>query len=143
MSEGTLFRASREIISALEAKGIKYTTRTAEKMSTVRVAYSGENFSSLEISFISTDDDNDVAVRAWAYIPSVPKAKRPQVQEVVNAMNAKFRYVKFVLDEEDVNMEFDFPVRVTNVGDIATEIISRFTNIADEAYPEFMKAMWA
>ena len=144
MSDGKVFKATREIAAKLDSEEIKYSILTGNDSSTVQVKYSGDNFSTLEILFISRDDDNDVAVRAWGFVSGIAKEKRDKMIGVVNAMNDRFRYVKFVLDDDDdLNLTYDIPMTVTNVGEVAREIISRFVNIADEAYPEFMKALWA
>jgi len=144
MSDGKVFKATREIAAKLDSEEIKYSILTGNDSSTVQVKYSGDNFSTLEILFISRDDDNDVAVRAWGFVSGISKEKRDKMIGVANAMNDRFRYVKFVLDnDDDLNITYDIPMSTTNVGEVAREIISRFVNIADEAYPEFMKALWA
>lgn len=144
MSDGTVFKATRAIAAAFDKEGIKYNVSTGNGSSTVQVKYSGDNFNSLEILFISKDDDNDVAVRSWAFVSGVSQEKRGKILETVNAMNDKFRYVKFTLDkDQDVNIEYDIPISTTEVGALASEICHRMVSIADDAYPEFMKAMWA
>ena len=51
--------------------------------------------------------------------------------------------MRFTLDSDgDINMEYDFPVSITEIGEPAYEIAVRFTQVLDEAYPELMKAMW-
>ena len=144
MSEGKVFRATKEVAAALDQKEIKYNILTLKESSAVQVKYSGDNFSTLEILFISSDDDSDVKVRVFGFVSGVPKDKRGAVLETINAMNDKFRYVKFTLDsDDDLNISYDVPVSEKEVGSIACEMVARFVNIADEAYPEFMKAIWS
>ena len=62
----------------------------------------------------------------------------------INQQNAKFRFVKFVIDTNDhtVQAEADVAFRSHDVGDICLEYVSRCINICDDAYPELMKALW-
>lgn len=143
MSDGKVFRATREIAEALEKEEIKYSILTGNDSSTVKVSYSGDNFSSLEILFISKDDDSDVAVRAWGFVSGIPDAKRGEILEAMNELNNK-RYVKYVLDSDgDLNLSYDIPISIEEVGATACEMVARFVNSADEAYPKFMKIIWS
>ena len=113
-----------------------------EKSSNVWLQFGIKNGGSYRIRFISSDDDNDVSVRAYAIV-SVDSAKRSKVLEAINTVNDKYRYAKFVIDEDnDINVEYDFPVRSNNVEKCASEILSRFVNIIDEAYPVIMRAVF-
>ena len=62
----------------------------------------------------------------------------------INQQNARFRFVKFVIDTNDhtVQAEADVAFRSHDVGDICLEYVSRCINICDDAYPELMKALW-
>ncbi len=113
-----------------------------EKTSNVWLQFGIKNGGSYRVRFISSDDDNDVSVRAYAIV-SVDSAKRSKVLEAINTVNDKYRYAKFVIDEDnDINVEYDFPVRSNNVEKCASEILSRFVNIIDEAYPVIMRAVF-
>lgn len=139
-----MFKATKEIAAYLEAKGIKYTVEETDKVSYVDVKYSCDNAPSITVTFFSSDDDNDVAVRAVRLVKGVPANKTAAVLKVINDLHARFRYAKFVLDKDnDVNMEYDIPLRTTNVGAVAKEICSRMVDIGDDAYPELMKAIWS
>ena len=113
-----------------------------EKSSNVWLQFGIKNGGSYRIRFISSDDDNDVSVRAYAIV-SVDSAKRSKVLEAVNSLNNEYRYVRFVIDEDnDINVEYDFPVRADNVEECAMEMISRFVDIIDEAYPTIMRVIF-
>ena len=143
MSDGKVFKATREIAAKLDSEEIKYSILTGNDSSTVQVKYSGDNFSTLEILFISRDDDNDVSVRV-IHICKVPDNKLAPMILAVNECNNKFRYVKFVMDKDrDINLEYDMPLKNNDVGEIAVELLIRIMKIMDEAYPIFMKAMYA
>ena len=68
---------------------------------------------------------------------------RPRVLKACNAVNRKFRYVKFVLDDDgDVNVEYDCPVSGSNPATSAREMVIRFADIVDQAYPDLMRAIY-
>jgi len=136
--------ATKAIAEALDAAEIKYRITEPGEGSTLIVGFKAENVSSIEIKFISLDDDNDVAVRLFSLV-KVPENKTAQVLTCLNELNGKFRYVNFYIDSDnDVTISYDFPVRTTadNVGAIGVEMTHRFVKIADEAYPMIMKAIW-
>lgn len=138
-----MFKATKEIAAYLEEKGIKYDVNGNEKLSFVKVRYKCDNLAGIEVVFLSSDDDNDVSVRVMRLV-KVPENKRTAVLKVINDLHCRFRYVNFVLDKDgDVRMDYDMPLRTSNVGAVAKEICSRMVNIGDKVYPELMKAIWS
>lgn len=139
-----MFQATTWIAAAFDAKGWKYeTSENPGKSSRLVTRWNGENIQTVELAYISTDDDNDVAVRCFR-IAQVPQNKMENVRKVLNELNNKYRYVKFVVDDEqDVNCEYDLPIATEAVGACCTEMCIRMVQIIDEAYPEIMKALWA
>ena len=139
-----MFKATKEIATYLEAKGIKYTVEENDKISYVEVKYSCDNAPSITVTFFSGDDDNDVSARVVRLVRGVPENKTAAVLKVINELHRRFRYAKFVLDKDnDVNMEYDLPLRTADVGAAAKEICSRLVDIGDKAYPDLMKAIWS
>jgi len=138
-----MFKATRAIYDALKTRdNLKVFTEENERSSEVWLQFTVDNGSPYRIKFISTDDDNDVAVRVFALI-QVKEEKKPQVINVLNELNAKFRYAKFCCDSDgDVNIEYDYPVSASNPSESAHEILIRFVKIIDEAYPSLMRALW-
>ncbi len=138
-----MFQATKQIAAAFDEKDLKYTTSESEKSSRVVAKFNGDNAKHIEVRFISTDDDNDVAVRCFQIV-SANADKAAKMKDAINELNNKYRYIKFIIDEDyDVNAEYDLPVRSENVGPMCVEIFIRFMNIIDEAYPKLMQAMWA
>jgi hypothetical protein len=139
-----LFQATKQIAEAFERNGLKYAAEVKDEETTyVETGFNTKHGGTMKILFLSHDDDSDVAVRAFAVISGVPDEKRAAVLEVVNACNDDYRFAKFILDEDgDVNMEYDFTVNASEVGESACEIAARFVQILDEAYPRFMKTIW-
>ncbi|MBE7002681.1 MAG: YbjN domain-containing protein [Ruminococcaceae bacterium] len=138
-----LFRATTEIADVFEKEDLKFDISDMDDSSLVEARFNTKKAGSLRILFISHDDDSDVAIRAFKVVTGVPDEKRAALLEAVNSCNDQYRFAKFILDEDgDINMEYDLPVETNDVGEIALEIAIRFVQIADEAYPTMMKALW-
>ena len=138
-----MFAATKRIYNALKAKeGLKVFTGENEKSSEVWLQFPVKNGGNYRIKFISTDNDNDVAVRVFGLL-RVDDTQKAKILEALNALNVKYRYVKFCCDNDgDVNIEYDYPVRSENPENSAEEIVIRFVKIIDDAYPQLMHALW-
>ena len=139
-----MFAATKRIYNALKAKeGLKVFTEENEKSSEVWLQFPVKSGGNYRIKFISTDDDNDVAVRVFGLL-RVDDTQKAKILETLNALNVKYRYVKFCCDNDgDVNIEYDYPVRSENPENSAEEIVIRFVKIIDVAYPQLMHALWS
>jgi len=109
----------------------------------VRVGWKLNN-TSISILFFFSDDCEDVAIRGGEFV-NIPKDKIDNIYKVVNACNNKFRWVKFTLDEEstEVRVEADAVIQLDSCAEECFELMVRMSNIVDDAYPDFMKALWA
>jgi len=137
-----IYAATQEIDAAFKAKGLKCRIVETQSTSAVEAGFNGDN-TSASVKFISTDNDNDVAVRLFSFV-KVPDNKRTAVLETLNSLQRQYRYVGFALDNDnEVVISYDFPIRTTNAGEVAVEMFMRVWDIADKAYPELMKAIWA
>ena len=138
-----MFQATQEIYCELQqVDGFKVFTDEHEKTSDVWLQFSVKNGSSYRIRFISKDDDNDVSVRVFGLV-RVETEEKPRILAALNELNVKYRFVKFCCDNDgDVNVEYDYPVKAVNPAASAKEMVIRFTQIIDEAYPVLMRALW-
>ena len=139
-----MFQASKAICNVLKKQhDLKVFTEDSDDSSEAWLSFRINNGPSYKIRFISRDNDNDVAVRVFALM-SADEANRSKLLPVINELNAKYRYVKFVCDSDgDLNVEYDFPVTGSSPAESAGEIVARFVRIIDESYPVLMRAMWA
>lgn len=138
-----MFRATEEIYDAFRADNLHCNKGLNGESSYVSAGISTKlvNF---KVLFISTDDDSDVAMRVYNFI-RFDETKLSAVIAAVNSLNAKFRYIKFIVDTDDnsITISWDFPVRCNNIGDTAVEMTIRLMRMADEAYSELMRTIWA
>lgn len=137
-----IHQATQAIYEALSRTKLKVFTEEVGEASQVWLQFGIDNGGSYRIRFISSDEDNDVSIRVYSLI-SLKGDQRVRILPALNFINNKYRFVKFVCDKDgDVNVEYDYPVRTINPAASAEEMIRRFVNIIDEAYPVLMKAMW-
>lgn len=140
-----MYKATKLIAQAMDDAGLKYRADENEKNSYIIAGFGVDNGPDVRVQFISTDNDNDVAIRLFGLVGIKDEAKKVAVCTVLNQLNAKYRYLKFVLDKDgDVNVEYDLALRTSDekVGPICCEVFIRMMKIIDEAYPMIMRAMW-
>ena len=139
-----MFQATELVYEALLRKDIKCRIREAGGMSMVEVTLSGRNFARASIYYISNTEGNDVAVRT-APLVKFPSERLEKLYAACNAINRKYRHVKFVIDPDKcaVNLEIDIPSRCANVGEVAEEMLIRAVSVLDAVYPKLMQATWA
>ena len=139
-----MFQATELVYEALLRKDIKCRIREAGGMSLVEAAFNGKNFPSATFYFISNSEGNDVAIRA-ANLVKFPPERLEKLYAACNAINRKYRHVKFVIDPDKcaVNLEIDIPSRCANVGEVAEEMLIRAVSVLDAVYPKLMQATWA
>jgi len=139
-----MYQATQSIYNELRKDAnLKVFIDETDTSSNVWLQFGIKNGGNYRIRFISKDDDNDVAVRVFSLV-EVDESKQAKVLPIINQLNSKYRFVKFVLDSDgDINLEYDYLVRCPNPAVSAREIVIRIVKIVDEAYPELMRAMWA
>ncbi|MBR5095031.1 MAG: YbjN domain-containing protein [Oscillospiraceae bacterium] len=139
-----IYKATNLIATEFRNNGLKFATRELQNFSFLEAGFNGKNCS-VTLRFISTDNDNDVKVLSEDFV-KFPEGARERGFRLLNAMNRKYKYVKFTMDEKDggVSAQFDFPLRLADaqVGPVAVEIALRFAKIVDDSYPEFMQGIW-
>jgi len=111
----------------------------------MRVGISGlSNKGRMDVFLIFDPNDRTVGLRSHDYC-AFSESKKPAMYEICSKMNEEFRWVKFYVDERDctVTLGDDAVVQVDSCGEELLELVSRMCNIADDAYPNFMKAIWA
>ncbi|MDD7367892.1 MAG: YbjN domain-containing protein [Clostridiales bacterium] len=140
-----MYQATMEIIQEFDSANIKYDAVDNQdaNYSYVAASFKSKANTVVSIKFISNDDDGDAEVRAFS-LAHIPDERLAGALKLVNELNRRFRYVKFVIGEDnDVNAEYDLPLRNANIGPCATEMFIRCMKIIDVALPELMHLIWA
>jgi len=127
----------------LTAKGIKHSVE-GDDQEVISTGFGGmDNMDSIKILVIYGDDNEDLGIRVFSLL-KFPEAKKDRMYEVCSKMNHQFRWARFYVDEDDckITMAIDAVIDEESSGRITYELIHRTAGIADDAYPEFMKALW-
>ncbi len=139
-----IHNATQIIENAFAAKELKYQVEEIGPISMVICGFSGENCT-VRVNLISTDEDCDVKLLSMP-ITRFPKARMSEGYELMNELNSKFRFVKWVIDKDgDIHLEYDIPSSTPAVilGEVVFEVFLRMVKIADDAYPTIMKQIWS
>ena len=139
-----MFKMTKAIYAALKQnEDLKVFTEEDENSSHVWLQFGIKNGGTYKILFISSDNDNDVSVRVFSLL-SVEEEQQAKVLLAINMLNSKYRFVKFVLDDDgDVNLEYDYLVHDPDPAASAEEILYRIVNLVDDVYPVLMRAIFA
>lgn len=137
-----IYKATQAIADAFARHDLKCGIAEEEGRSVIKTGFNGDN-GSYNMLFISRDDDNDVAFRMFNYV-QFPERVLADMISIAADMNKKFRYLRFCVDVEglSIDLEYDFPMSTDDPGETAVEMARRSVHIADEAYPEIMRAIY-
>lgn len=135
-----IMQATKTIEEAFKAQNWSYNVdeHPSGNSSAVITGFDLKCGANIQIFLISAAD-NDLAVRVFQFLP-IPAGKEHAAIHLCNDMNCKFRFAKFVVSDSNVGIQMDMPVEAKEVGPVATELLYRLLDIADNAYPEFQKA---
>ena len=139
-----MFKATKLIAEAFDAKGLKYNTKENGELSLINVSMNNKSGSDEQYYFVSDDEKNDILIRSGT-IARIPAEKTDAALELVNSFNTRFRFVRFYLDKDnDVIAQVDVPVETqdADVGKIAIEMLVRLSKMYDDVYPQLMKCIW-
>ena len=135
-----------ELIScAFDDRDVKYRATEMDVVSMVEAGFSIDAGPNVIVRFISTDENNDVAIRVYGLIHSIPVEKRAIMLEVCNRLNETIRFVKFYLDKDsNVNVEADLPVEIgdENLGACCFELFVRIMRILNDKYHVLAEALY-
>ncbi len=123
----------------LESKNLKYEVREIEEETLVIFPYENR-----KTTFVFAGDDGEYA-QTMTVIESMPNDdKFVEVVMVCNQLNRRFRFVKFVVDDDnDVMALSDAILDVNSAGDESFELLARSLKIISEARPQLMKAIYS
>lgn len=138
---------TKQFLAYLDTKSIRYTLvrdADAEPASdVVKVAFSGEQVD-VTVTFFFDHDDEHASLRVFNLV-KVPAGKISAMLTAVNQINNEYRFAKFCLDSDDntIQAEMDCIFRQHDIDEICYEALLRMVNICNDAYPVFMKSLWA
>lgn len=131
-----VFQPSKTIREALTAQNFNCDILEGPDSSAVVTGFDLRSGDAATIHFISTGENNDVALRVFHFAQGDPA----RLQGVVNDLNCQFRYAKFTLREDEVCLEMDIPQETTDLGKVAVELLVRSLDIMASAAPDLKAA---
>ena len=137
-----MYPAIEEIMEVFNEKDVHFQVQENDDSNRI-IASVVVDYTSFTVYFISSDETNDISVRVPHFVRFKENNRRDMLR-IANRMNDKYRFVKFTVSDESeaVTIEYDFPEKTENIGPAAEEVFRRVMQIAEEAFPEFMRAIW-
>jgi hypothetical protein len=138
MYEKTKYK--RAFIDYMDDNNIKYSDIDDFCVS---VTYSGDNMKSIKV-YVFFDKDGDDMVQLCCMEIAGFKGNEAEGIIVCNNTNAKYRWVKFYIDDDgDLMCEIDAYLDEHSSGSECMRLVRRVVSIVDEVYPTFMRALWS
>lgn len=128
-----------KFVQFLEGKGLHFDAKEIDGgRATVSFPYDGK------VARIFFSGENGSYMSMYLVFESVPAEKVPDILVVCNELNAKFKWVKFYLDNDnDIILQDDAILSVANAADEVFELMLRMFDIGKEAKPQIMRAIYA
>jgi len=135
--------AIREITRKFDEMELHYRVTQGKNSDVIRLSTGTDSGAKIDFTIFPSGEKSDVSMRVYGVV-KVPENKSENLMRVCNELNKKYRYVKFFVDSDrDVNVAYDITRNNGELGETVLEIMARFHNIINEAYPVLMRAIWA
>lgn len=123
----------------LESNNIKYSVQDER---CVRISYQLENLPQLAAVFFFSEECHDVSIHVFS-IAKVASNKLMQAYKLCSELNAKWRWVKFYVDEDnEFTAETDAVIEPNTAGHECGELLLRCVDIVKDSYPSIMALVW-
>ena len=139
----TQYSTTKEFLSVLSREKLKYRYMGVgeDDKEEVTLSYTGDNWDDIFINIFFDEDLDSVSLRCWNIVDFDEK-DRAEALELCNRFNNEYKYVKFVMDENDwsIGAEMDVPIREgEESAECVYDALYYIVTIADDAYPELSK----
>lgn len=126
--------AAKITAAYFESKELDYMI--SEDGSVITTEFGLENLDGINIFIRFDPGDHTVHLRTSSII-TFPKVKTESMYALANALNGRFRWIKFVVDEENLSLiaEDDAVIQLDSCGEEVLECSLHFAKIVDAAYP--------
>ena len=130
---------AKAFIDNLKSKDLNYTVRELEDETLVVFPYENR-----ETTFVFAGDDGEYAQMMTVLESMADDEKFVEAVMVCNLLNRRFRFVKFVVDDDnDVMALSDAILEPNSAGEECFELLVRSLKIIKEARPQIMKAIYS
>lgn len=134
--------AAKMFAAVLEEKEVNYSYLDDEQ-TVIRVGWKLDA-AKIAIFFKFSEESTNVHFEGHEFL-NVAADKVDTMYKVCNQCNRDYRWVKFTVNEDnkEIVVEGDAVIQLDSCGMECFELMIRTTQIVEDAYPKFMKAMWA
>lgn len=146
VSKNDMYEATQCIVKKFDELDFKYEFEKYDDADTLTLRFNTDTIPLVEIILVITEDFDCVIYSP--NIANVNEEKLTEMLKMLNKLNAKYRYVKFYLDNNSVTVETgilglpDSPdFDGAYVGDIAATVEGHI-GIIEEVYPKIMETIW-
>ena len=129
--------AAQLFMEDLESKQLRYSFREVNDDVVVNFPYDGKF-----TNFVFSGNDG-CYVSMYTVFESCPPEKIADMLVLCNALNAKYKWLKFYIDKDnDIMVEDDAIVTPENAAAECFELLARRINILKEVKPEIMRLIY-
>ena len=124
-----------------DSKGLRYDMSDDGQM--ISTGFELKNCPGIKVLIVFDPGDESVSLRSKD-IARIPEEKKDSMFAVVNSLNAEFRWIKFVINEEDNTLfaEDDAVIQLDSCGEEILECCLHFAAIIDKAFPQIMSSIF-
>ena len=135
--------AAKMTAAFFDAQGLKYGI-AGDKDEVLLTVFPMKNKDGIKLMVIFDEDETGCSIHTDDFA-KFPESKLNDMLKLVNDLNDRFRWIKFVVDTKNLTIEAsdDAVIQLDSVGDEVLRCCIHFIGIVDQAYPEIMRAIFA
>jgi hypothetical protein len=135
--------AAKVTAAYFDSRNLHYEV-LGEDSSILRAGFTMDNRDGIKVLMFFDDDSKACKLRAFE-VAKFAENKKEKMYQVCNALNAKYRWIKFFVDEEDntITAEDDAVIQLDTCGEEVFQCCLQLVNIVDAAYPDIMRGIFA
>ena len=134
----------QRIAAEFSKVGLKHQTLSVGSLNVIEGGFTGDNCT-VKIRVVAVENESEIKVLSENFA-KIPAQKQNEGYSLINALNKKYKYVKFVMDDSgEVCAQWDVldTIPAETLGMVVVEVVVRMSRIIDDAYPEIMKMIWS
>lgn len=134
--------AAKMTAAFFDAQELKYSL-VGDDEEVLLTGFPMKNKDGIKLMVAFDEDETSCSIHTDDFA-KFPEAKLNDMLALVNDLNDRFRWIKFVVDTEHNTIEAsdDAIIQLDSVGDEVLRCCIHFIGIVDEAYPEIMRAIF-
>lgn len=108
--------------------------------------YTISNGPTVSVVVILNEQAQDACFRIFGLAKIEEDSKMMAAVRLVNKLNGKYKFAKFVLDDEmtiDVNVDIPFGDSDDDKGEHLMRGVGKLVSITNDVYPEIMRLIWS